>query len=234
MGAHRSRLPRHGLVLALLAIGLGVGPPAAGQEARSLSANTPAKVDFKGEPAASDVRAVAQWAITSGDSRASTFVIIDKRNARVFVFDSHGSLAGSSPVLLGLGVGDDSAPGIGRRRLATIRPEERTTPAGRFRASLGHDLEQDVLWVDYESSLSLHRVIVGNPKDQRRRRLASTTHLDNRISYGCINVPAAFYDKVVIPAFAGRVGFVYILPESRPLGDVFAMGGGAAVLAVKR
>ena len=35
-------------------------------------------------------------------------------------------------------------------------------------------------------------------------QLASPSVLDNRISYGCINVPAAFYDKVVAPAFAGR------------------------------
>jgi hypothetical protein len=113
--------------------------------------------------------------------------------------------------------------GIGQRRLATIRPDERTTPAGRFEAALGHDLEQDILWIDYDSSLSLHRVIVGNAKDRRRQRLASASTLDNRISYGCINVPAAFYDKVVIPAFTATVGIVYILPETKTIDEVFAI-----------
>jgi hypothetical protein len=92
---------------------------------------------------------------------------------------------------------------------------------------LGYDLEQDVLWIDYDPALSLHRVIVGNPVDHRHQRLATPTPLDNRISYGCINVPVAFYDKVVVPAFKATVGIVYILPETRTLGEVFAIGGSA-------
>jgi hypothetical protein len=125
--------------------------------------------------------------------------------------------------LLGLGLGDQSVPGIGQRRLATITPAERTTPAGRFKASLGHDFEQDILWVDYDLALSLHRVVAGSPKDRRHARLASASPHDNRISYGCINVPVDFYDRVVIPAFTGTVGIVYILPDSKPLRAVFAI-----------
>jgi len=71
-------------------------------------------------------------------------------------------------------------------------------------------------------------VIVGNPKDRRHARLTSPTTLDNRISYGCINVPAQFYDAVVAPAFKGTVGIVYILPETKQLGAVFAIRGGGA------
>ncbi len=48
--------------------------------------------------------------------------------------------------------------------------------------------------------------------------------LDNRLSYGCINVPAQFYDTVVAPAVKGTVGIVYILPETRAIGTVFAIG----------
>ncbi len=168
---------------------------------------------------------MAAWILTSGDNQALPFVIIDKVDAKVFVFDSHGTMKGAAAALLGLGRGDESVAGIGQRKLAAIRPEERTTPAGRFQASLGHDLEQDILWVDYETSLSLHRVVTGSPKDRRHARLASATSRDNRISYGCINVPAAFYDRVVMPALKGTVGIVYILPETKSLGEVFAMGG---------
>ncbi len=170
-----------------------------------------------------DAEALLAWVEASHDNRALPFVIIDKVNARVVVFDKAGVEKGAAPALLGLGKGDDSVPGIGNRRLKTITPAERTTPAGRFQASLGHDLEQDILWIDYAASLSLHRVIVGNPKDRRAARLASPTVADNRISYGCINVPAVFYDKVVVPAFRGTVGIVYILPETRPLRAVFAV-----------
>lgn len=137
--------------------------------------------DMLAEPESVDVRAVVRWA-AGGDSGGLPFAIVDKRNARVFAFDRSGRVAGAAAALLGLGRGDDSAAGIGGRRLATITPCERTTPAGRFQAALGHDLEQDILWIDYDSALSMHRVIVGNPRDQRRRRLASASPLNNRIN----------------------------------------------------
>jgi len=181
--------------------------------------------NFAGEAASSDARAVADWIAASTDNRGLPFVIIDKLAAKVFVFDSHGVIQGAAPALLGLARGDDSVEGIGQRKLATIGRAERTTPAGRFVAALGHDFEQDILWIDYDAALSMHRVIVGNSADRRHARLASPTSLDNRISYGCINVPARFYDRVVAPAFKGTVGIVYILPETRPIAAVFAMHG---------
>lgn len=172
-----------------------------------------------------DVRRMTEWVAVSGDNRGLPYMIVDKKDAKVFLFDAESAILGTAPALLGLGRGDDSAVGIGRRRLATIAPIERTTPAGRFKASLGFDLEQDVLWIDYQIALSMHRVIVGKPADRRHERLGTATPLDNRISYGCINVPASFYDEVVKPAFKGTVGIVYILPENKSLGEVFAIDG---------
>jgi hypothetical protein len=205
-----------GLILALL-LAAGVASPVPAQQAPSGQLAP----DFGAETASKDVHDVAAWALASNDSRNLPFMVVDKRGAKVFVFDRQGRVTGAAPALLGLANGDDSVPGIGQRRLATIRPDERTTPAGRFQGALGHDFEQDILWIDYDSALSLHRVIAGNPRDRRAARLASASPLDNRISYGCINVPAVFYDKVVKPAFTGTVGIVYILPEVRPIGDVF-------------
>lgn len=166
---------------------------------------------------------MANWVANLNDNQGLSYVIIDKRNAKVFVFNGQGQLQGAAPALFGLAFGDQTVPGIGQRRLATMSPEERTTPAGRFVAALGHDLEQDVLWIDYDAALSLHRVIVGRPEEHRSERLESATTVDNRISYGCINVPAEFYDGMVVPAFRGTVGIVYILPESKPAREVFAM-----------
>ncbi|MEO6388141.1 MAG: L,D-transpeptidase [Croceibacterium sp.] len=180
--------------------------------------------NFGEEVASVDAHKVADWIVASGDNQGLPFLIVDKSNAKVFQFDAHDEIQGAAPALLGLGHGDDSVPGIGHRRLATITNEERTTAAGRFEASLGNDFEQDVLWIDYDAGLSLHRVIVGKPAERRHARLASPTSLDNRISYGCINVPVQFYDSVVVPAFSDTVGIVYILPETRPLEEVFAMG----------
>lgn len=188
------------------------------------TAQQPKVADFRGEVASRDATRVADWVVTSGDNGGRPFVIIDKIKARVFLFDEHARLQGAASALLGLGRGDDTVAGIGQRKLATITPKERTTPAGRFVASLGNDYTQDVLWVDYDSALSLHRVITANPKDRRHQRLASASPLDNRISYGCINVPVAFYDKLIMPAFTGTTGVVYILPETKTIEEVFAIG----------
>ncbi|MDP9056793.1 MAG: hypothetical protein M3N34_05605 [Pseudomonadota bacterium] len=166
---------------------------------------------------------MADWALSSGDSKGLPFVVIDKIKARLFVFDAMGKLRGTSMALLGLAHGDYTTPGIGTRKLADIRPEERTTPAGRFVASLGHDLQADILWVDYDAAISLHRVVRGNPGDHRLERLVSNSPLNKRISYGCINVPRQFYEDVVLKVFAGTSGIVYILPERSKLEDFFPL-----------
>lgn len=183
----------------------------------------PMRANFGGEHASADARHVADWVVDSGDNGRRPFVIVDKVEAKVFVFDTQGNLRGATPALLGLAPGDDSVPGIGKRKLATIRPEERTTPAGRFVASMDRDVHgQEVLWVDYDAAISMHRVVTSNPKERRLQRLGSLTAREHRISYGCINIPAKFYDKVLSPAFKGTDGIVYILPETRPVTEVFA------------
>jgi hypothetical protein len=205
-----------------------VEAPSPLEAARPLLAHVSARADFKAEPASTDARRVADWVMASGDNGAMPFIIIDKINARVFVFDVHGALRGAAPALLGLAKGDDTVPGIGRRKLTAMAPGERTTPAGRFVADIGHDLEQDVLWVDYKDGIALHRVKVFNPKDHRFARLASASLPDKRISYGCINVPVKFYDSVVMPAFTGTSGIVYILPDTKAIGAVFALHAAAS------
>jgi hypothetical protein len=178
--------------------------------------------NFEGEHKSKIAQQVADWVADSRDNRGMPFAIIDKVDAKVFVFDAHGRLHGAAPALLGLVRGDYAVRGIGDRKLSDIRPEERTTPAGRFVASLGFNVKRtDVLWVDYKNAVSLHRVITNNPKERRLERLATPTPLDNRISYGCINVPANFYDRVVKPAFTGTYGIVYVLPETRSIREIF-------------
>lgn len=172
--------------------------------------------------ASNTARRLADWVVNSDDNNNMPFAIVDKVEAKVFVFFADGRLRGSAPALLGLAVGDNAIPGIGNRPLSTIRPAERTTPAGRFEAALDHNLNgKEILWVDYDLAVSIHPVVTSNPKERRLRRLNTTTPLDNRISYGCINVPAKFFADVVRPAFTGTSGIVYVLPETKPLVDVF-------------
>ena len=79
-----------------------------------------------------------------------------------------------------------------------------------------------MLWVDYADAVSLHPVITANKEEQRLQRLKSPTPEDNRITYGCINVPTAFYHKIVEPLLKDTSGVVYILPDTRPPKEGFA------------
>jgi len=159
------------------------------------------------------------------DHREGPFIVLDKTAARLWVFDQHGRQVASTPVLLGAAVGDDSVPGIGERPIAAIRPHERTTPAGRFRMEPGRNLNgEDIFWVDYDAAVSLHRMRSSNAKERRPQRMASATPADNRISYGCINIPPAFYDGVITPRFSSGRGWIYVLPETRPVQSLFTNG----------
>ena len=184
--------------------------------------NPTRRASFGQEKASLEARHVGNWVIDSADNQGMPFMIIDKIHARVMMFDATGQLQGAAPALLGLARGDDSAPGIGQRKLSSIRPDERTTPAGRFVASLDRDMNgKEMLWVDYETAISLHPVVKGTPAERRSQRLDSATPDDNRISYGCINVPLKFYELFVSSAFTGTNGIVYILPETRTAQEVF-------------
>jgi hypothetical protein len=186
-------------------------------------AHPPKRANFELERASRQARYVADWVVDSGDNRSMPFAIVDKTEAKVFVFDAHGRLRGAAPALLGLARGDDAVPGIGDRARSSIRPEERTTPAGRFVAALDRNLSgKEILWVDYDTAISMHPVVTSKPEEHRAQRLATPTPLDNRISYGCINVPAKFFENVVRPAFTGTNGIVYVLPETRLARDVFS------------
>ncbi len=163
-------------------------------------------------------RALLDGIVVTRDNKAMPFAIIDKTMARVHVFGADGVLKASSAVLIGLAKGDDSVPGIGERKMAEIKPGERTTPAGRFQVEPGRNAQgEDIVWIDYDAAVSMHRVRTANKADRRLERLATPSVADNRITYGCVNVPAAFYDVYLQPTLGSVDGVVYVLPETRPL-----------------
>lgn len=196
------------------------------------SAVATARVDFGDRDASADIRQVAEWVNAVEDNDGLPFVLIDKVAARVYVFSPTGELRGNAAALLGSARGDETAAGIGDLPLSAIPPEYRTTPAGRFVAHLDKDLRgRSVLVIDHDALIALHPVVRGTPKERRAERLASKTPDDNRISFGCINVPLVFYDTVIRPAFTGTAGIVYILPETRPTSDLFGGQAGATEAA---
>lgn len=178
--------------------------------------------DFGKVKASKQAHLLAQWVMAGWDHNGRPFAILDKRQAQVLVFRPDGKLIASTPVLLGFAAGDDSVAGIGLRPIAEVRPSERTTPAGRFVAQPGRNaLHEDVLWVDYDAAVSMHRVRPTNPAERRLERLATPTPKDNRISYGCINMPVKFFEQTLWPTFGKQGGIVYVLPEKKSLEQVF-------------
>jgi len=130
-------------VASLLARGLAIGllacAPMAGAQPVHAQEPPPIRADFLGLSASDDAHKMTDWILASGDNRGLPFLIVDKIAAKVFAFGATGDLRGAAPALLGLGIGDESAPDIGQRRLASITAAERTTAAGRFEAELVFD-----------------------------------------------------------------------------------------------
>jgi hypothetical protein len=184
----------------------------------------PAVAYFGAAQPSADAKVIADRIATIADNRGSDFVIVDKKDARLYVFDGAAHLRGFSTVLLGRAMGDDMAPDIGKRAFAAIHADEKTTPAGRFLAERGHDNHgQDVIWVDYDAAVAIHRVLTTNIAERRLQRLASGAAADKRISMGCINVPVAFYDHYLHPMFVSRRHLVYILPDTKSIDAVFGV-----------
>ena len=164
---------------------------------------------------------LAAWVVATRDSQGYPFAIIDKRAAQILVFGADGRLRGAAPGLFGSAVGDHTAPGIAGLALREIPGRDRTTPAGRFVGGFGPSLDAGrVLWVDYESAVSIHPTATGVRSERREQRLASATPNDNRITHGCINVAPDFYETIITPAFQ-RGGVFYILPDRDSLEETF-------------
>jgi hypothetical protein len=188
------------------------------------------------------VRWLADWVADTRDNGNAAFIVVDKRSARLHVFDADARWIAATPVLLGEALGDESVPGIGLRPMTSIQPSERTTPAGRFVGERGRNATgEDVVWVDYGAAVSMHRVRLTNPSERRAERLASPTAADNRISYGCINVPVAFYEQHVRTMFARQHAVIYVLPDTTSVQEVFGIhpavsrwAGGLLTLAADR
>ena len=93
----------------------------------------PKWANFNGERKSEDARHLADWVVDSGDHHGMPFAILDKVEARVFVFDPRRTTLWCSPcsarawekVMT-------SVPVSVTRNLSEIHPKDRITQAGRF------------------------------------------------------------------------------------------------------
>lgn len=175
----------------------------------------------EGQDVSATVIELAGWVVATRDTEGYPFAIMDKDAAQILVFGGDGKLRGAAPGLFGSAVGDHSAPGIAGLALREIPGRDRTTPAGRFVGGYGPSIDAGrVLWVDYDSAVSMHPTATGVPAERRPERLASPTPDDNRVTHGCINVAPEFYEGIIRPTFE-RGGVFYILPDTASLAETF-------------
>ena len=216
---HPSIRAAHGaLVLALAFASVGVARAQDDAPAQPVAA---ADQLPQGQKVSDTVIELAGWVVASRDSEGYPFAVIDKAAAQILVFGGDGRLRGAAPALFGSAIGDHSAPGVAGLALGEIPGRDRTTPAGRFVGGFGPSIDAGrVLWVDYDSAVSIHPTATGVPAEKRAERLASPSPDDNRITHGCINVSPDFYEQILRPTFE-RGGVFYILPDEAPIAEIF-------------
>lgn len=158
---------------------------------------------------------LAQRVVRAADPGRRPFAIVDKHAATIAVYLAGGALAGVSRTLLGQARGDHSLPGVGERtQTGQLRPQDLTTPAGRFESVPGRNRQGEaIVWLDYDSALAIHRLRPGLSRAERARRLASSRVADKRVSAGCVVVPESFYDQIVAGVLGRGPGVVYVMPE---------------------
>ncbi|MFB0873459.1 MULTISPECIES: hypothetical protein [unclassified Sphingobium] len=206
--------------LALSVLSLLIAKPVFAAQDIAKPVKAPDAMDMRVDPTPSAARLLG-WVAASGDHGALPYAVIDKAAARLWLYDAKGQRIADAPVLIGIAPGDDATPGVGAKSLAEIGPAEKTTPAGRFLAKFGVAAGRTrVLWVDYATSVALHTIPPGTASEKRRERMLSPDVADNRITFGCINLPKRTYAQIG-PLFRKKGGYVYVLPDVKAMEEVF-------------
>lgn len=144
--------------------------------------------------------------IDTADNGGRPFVIADKKAGKLYLMNAEGKVVDTTPALFGKTPSDAAktagATGAGKYDLTYNR--DTRLPSGYAGSVQSFDTGTN------GDQFAIHRVI--DVKGQNRQsRLDSKTARDNRITLGCINVPAEFYDAH-LDNDLGAV--LYVLPET--------------------
>jgi hypothetical protein len=146
------------------------------------------------ERASGDAQYAAAWVLVGADNQSLPFAVVDKRDARIYVFEAGGRLLGASAVLLGAAPGDFAVGDMTGRAPASLTPAERTTPAGRFASEPGRNdrccLAQTAVAVRRGSMTISDPPSRLRPRRNGGRRLASPSPDDNRIPRAASSCPS--------------------------------------------
>jgi hypothetical protein len=169
------------------------------------------ETDFGGVSYSENVKDASDWILNSSNNEGKPYLVADKVNGLIYVFDKNGKLKKRTYAIFGKDQGD------------VIQDGKFITPAGVYKTSVDNNVSEPYYGgttVDFldkgETVLAIHRVYLAKPSEKRLDRLKSKDPSDNRISHGCINVTDQIYDNIIYPEFnSANGGMVYILPETK-------------------
>ena len=185
-----------------LAVSLGTNVVIS-QPAEAATSMTPAAGEVVMSSAA---KATLDHVNETSDNGGRPFIIADKKAGKLYLMNAEGKVVDTAPALFGKDSSDaartDRATGAGKYDLTYNRDQR--LPSGYEGSVQSFDTGTN------GETFAIHRVI-DIKGENRSGRLASATARDNRITHGCINVPAEFYNKHL----DGELGAVlYVLPET--------------------
>lgn len=180
--------------------------------------------DFKDATFSADVRIVADWMLRNNKHESGPFIVADKAGGVMYAFDSAGVLIAKSSALYGKTRGDSLTEKQAALSIDQVTNADKVTPAGLFRAK-GADTVygKGVVFAEYaRTRLTIHQVFLGNKAEGRQGRMQSASLADHRVTFGCINAPAEFISRVVVPFFGGE-SVIVVLPEAQSVVSFFGI-----------
>lgn len=181
---------------------------------KQVKAEVPAEAKAKMSTLAQSVyESMAPTAKASGKG----FIIADKPNGMLHVFFADGSLLIQDAALYGKDIGDIES------KLSSLQGGAKITPAGKFTLVATPDAEYaGGMRLDLKETSSaggvtaIHAAYLGDAKEKRLERLASTSAFDKRISYGCVNTTHATFLKSILPNIEKlNGGMIFVLPDAQ-------------------
>lgn len=147
------------------------------------------------------------------------FIIADKPNGMIHIFDKDGKVIAQDTALYGKDVGDVLASA------SALAGGKKITPAGKYALEAvklrdgdtyagGYTLDL-VGTNDGTGTIAIHAAYLGNVNEKRLERLATPDVKDNRVSYGCINTSHKTFLNKIIPNISKLDGgMVFVLPDN--------------------
>jgi hypothetical protein len=175
----------------------------------------PVAVNLNGVDTSAATVVMAQWVMNNDDSLGMPFAIADKVDGSVTFFSPDGNLLATTPALFGSTYGDIYSDKQLNKDKSSKSSSDMITPAGRFEAKTGKskDYGKSIkFFKEGKRVIAIHKTYIGKPSQRRQERLRTQDPNDNRVSMGCVNIPADMMKDFGV-LFEGG-GVVYILPET--------------------